>query len=49
VALVIWIYSFGFTFIIMKVLDIIMGLRLSENKENAGFDLSQHGERGYIN
>jgi len=46
-ALVVWAYSFGVTFIIMKVLDIIMGLRVTDEEESIGLDLSQHGERSY--
>ncbi|VAX16837.1 Ammonium transporter [hydrothermal vent metagenome] len=42
-----WIYSFGVTFIILKVLDATMGLRVSEEEEVTGLDLSLHGERGY--
>ncbi len=36
------------TFVILKVLDIIMGLRVSRQAEIEGLDLSQHGEEGYI-
>jgi Amt family ammonium transporter len=36
------------TFIILKVLDATLGLRVSEEHETEGLDLSQHGERGYI-
>ncbi len=36
------------TFIILKVLDVVMGLRVSEDHEVQGLDLSQHGEEGYI-
>jgi len=42
-----WVYSFGVTFIILKVLDAIMGLRVSVEDEVQGLDLSLHGERGY--
>jgi Amt family ammonium transporter len=42
-----WIYSFGVTLIILKVLDWTMGLRVSEEHEIGGLDLSQHGEVGY--
>lgn len=45
--LVAWIYSFAMTFIILKVLDWTMGLRVSEEQEITGLDLSQHGEAGY--
>ncbi len=33
---------------ILKVLDAVMGLRVSRTKEIEGLDLSQHGEEGYI-
>ena len=42
-----WVYSFAVTFIILKVLDAIMGLRVSEEDESTGLDLTQHGEVGY--
>ena len=35
------------TFIILKVLDAIIGLRVSEEQESEGLDLSQHDEKGY--
>ena len=43
----VWIYSFAATFIILKILDWTMGLRVSEDYEISGLDLSQHGEAGY--
>jgi len=42
-----WVYSFVVTLIILKVLDWTMGLRISEEQEVNGLDLSQHGEAGY--
>jgi Amt family ammonium transporter len=36
------------TVIILKVLDVAMGLRVSQEDEIQGLDLSQHGEEGYI-
>ena len=36
------------TLIILKVLDAVMGLRVTEEEELQGLDLSQHGEEGYI-
>jgi Amt family ammonium transporter len=33
---------------ILKVLDALMGLRVSQGEEIQGLDLSQHGEEGYI-
>jgi Amt family ammonium transporter len=36
------------TLILLKVLDAVMGLRVSQEDEIRGLDLSQHGEEGYI-
>jgi Amt family ammonium transporter len=36
------------TFVILKVVDAITGLRVSEEDETQGLDISQHEERGYI-
>jgi Amt family ammonium transporter len=41
-------YSFIVTFVILKVLDMTIGIRVSEEEEIAGLDVSQHGERAYI-
>ncbi len=41
------IYSFVVTFVILKILDRTMGLRVTEEHEITGLDLSQHGESGY--
>ena len=43
-------YSLIVTLIILKVLDIIpgLGLRVTEQEENEGLDISSHGERSYI-
>ena len=38
-------YSFVMSFIIMKLLDWIMGTRVSPDDERDGLDLSQHGEQ----
>ncbi len=35
------------TFVILKVVDAIVGLRVSEEEETDGLDLSQHEERAY--
>ncbi|HLA18004.1 MAG TPA: ammonium transporter [Dehalococcoidia bacterium] len=45
---VVWVYSFTVTAIILKVLDVVMGLRVSDDEEQVGLDVSQHGERGYV-
>lgn len=43
-----WVLAIVATFIILKILDATMGLRVSEEAEIEGLDLSQHGEEGYI-
>ncbi len=39
-----WIYSGVVTFVILKVVDRFVGLRVEESEEEAGLDSSQHGE-----
>jgi Amt family ammonium transporter len=41
------VYSFTLTWVILKVLDKTMGLRVADEDEQEGLDLSQHGETGY--
>jgi Amt family ammonium transporter len=43
-----WILAAVVTFVILKVLDVTMGLRVKREDEVQGLDLSQHGEEGYI-
>ncbi|KAB0547255.1 ammonium transporter [Pseudomonas argentinensis] len=42
------IYTGIVTFVILKVIDAVMGLRVSDEDESVGLDLAQHNERGYI-
>jgi Amt family ammonium transporter len=37
----------GGTFVLLKIVDAVVGLRLSEEDESVGLDLSQHGEKAY--
>lgn len=46
-ALVAVAYAFTVTFLLAKIIDRFMGLRVSEEEEYVGLDISQHGERGY--
>jgi Amt family ammonium transporter len=41
-------YTFIVSFILLKIIDGVMGLRVSEESEEEGLDLSSHDERGYI-
>lgn len=42
------LYTGVLSWIILKLIDVTIGLRVSEEEETEGLDLSQHGERGYI-
>ncbi|MBI2865728.1 MAG: ammonium transporter [Chloroflexi bacterium] len=42
-----WAYAAGATFVILKVIDLVIGLRVKEHEEVAGLDESQHGEVAY--
>jgi ammonium transporter, Amt family len=43
-----WVFSLVATFIILKVVDVVVGLRVSEQDEVRGLDITQHEEEGYI-
>lgn len=42
------VYSFIMTAIILKILDATMGLRVVDEHEIEGLDISQHGEKAYV-
>jgi Amt family ammonium transporter len=46
--LVTWVFAAVVTFILLKLLDATMGLRVKRDEEIQGLDVSQHGEEGYI-
>ena len=37
----------GVTWVLLKMLDLTLGLRVSDEQESEGLDLAAHGERGY--
>jgi Amt family ammonium transporter len=43
-----WLLAIVATFVLLKILDATMGLRVTQQQEIQGLDLSQHGEEGYI-
>ena len=47
VALIVAVYTFVVSFILCKVLKAVMGLRVNEEQESRGLDLSLHGEEAY--
>jgi Amt family ammonium transporter len=42
-----WVFAALVTWILLKILDATMGLRVSTEDEQMGLDLSQHNEAGY--
>ena len=46
-ALVTWIIAGLGTFILLKIIDAVVGLRCTPADEQEGLDITQHGERGY--
>ena len=41
-------YAFVVSFVLLKILDAVLGLRVAERDEEEGLDLALHDERGYI-
>lgn len=41
------VYSFAVSMVLFKVIDALVGLRVSKDEETEGIDISQHGEAGY--
>lgn len=41
------LYSFVVTFVILKAIDVTIGLRVSDDEESEGLDTNLHGEEGY--
>ena len=41
------LYTAGVTFVIYKLIDIFLGVRINEQEESIGLDLTQHRERAY--
>ena len=46
--LISWGLAIAGTLVILKICDVILGVRISREQETEGLDLSQHGEEGYI-
>jgi Amt family ammonium transporter len=43
-----WVHAGVLTWIILKILDATVGLRVTDEDEQMGLDLSQHNEAGYV-
>jgi Amt family ammonium transporter len=44
---VVWVYAFVMTVILAKVIDKTIGLRVADEEESVGLDISQHAEKAY--
>jgi Amt family ammonium transporter len=42
-----WVLSIVGTLVLLKLVDLVIGLRVSADEEREGLDISQHGEEGY--
>ena len=42
------VYTAVVSFILLKIVDVVIGLRVTEEQETEGLDLALHDERGYI-
>jgi Amt family ammonium transporter len=45
--LITWVFAGGMTFVIAKIVDAVVGLRVNPEEEREGLDQTQHGESGY--
>jgi len=46
-AAVVWVFSFGMTWLLANIVKAIIGFRVNEVEERVGLDISQHGEKTY--
>jgi len=42
-----WVFAAVATYVLLKIVDVLIGLRVTENDEQEGLDITQHGESGY--
>lgn len=43
-----WCYVAAVSFVLLKLIDVTLGLRVHSTMERQGLDVTQHGEEGYI-
>ena len=44
---VVWVFAFAGTWILAKIINAVIGLRVKSEEEMVGLDISQHGEKAY--
>ena len=42
-----WVFAIVGTIVILKIVDVVAGVRVTEEHEVEGLDITQHGEEGY--
>jgi Amt family ammonium transporter len=42
-----WVFAIVGTFVILKIVDAVTGVRVTEDQEIEGLDITQHGEEAY--
>jgi ammonium transporter, Amt family len=42
-----WVYAAAVTYLLLRVLDLTMGLRVNAEQEDEGLDVAEHGESAY--
>ena len=42
-----WAFALTGTIVLLKITDLVVGVRASEEQENEGLDLTEHGEEAY--
>jgi len=43
----VWLFAFGATWVLAKLVEVTLGVRVSGMEETVGLDIAQHGERAY--
>jgi Amt family ammonium transporter len=43
-----WVLAIVGTLVILKIVDVTVGLRITKEQESDGLDLTQHNEEGYV-
>ena len=46
-ALLVSVFAFAFAYIVFSILKIAMGVRVSEEEEDRGLDIAEHGQEAY--
>ena len=45
--LLVSVFAFAFAYIVFSILKAVMGVRVSEEEEDRGLDIAEHGQEAY--